>query len=297
MAGEVITKEQAIEQYGAGLIEVAEQMGYDFNKADEHAKDPKQFVLDIREVSRSNAKGKQSLERRLSTMDRELKKVNQQLGDVHKFYTQQTRGQLMRLRSDLEEQRQEAIDAQDTEKFNKIDKNLRDLEKRHGLELDNPNPPIAPGKAQASDDISDLPEEFQEWVDQKDWWDADPIARAHAEAFNASLPDEAKISLPDRLKAIDNEMDFYFARRNGGTVNNAAAVNNNQQQRKQANDVEGGGGNAGGGGTAPTKVSYSDLPDEAKITCKSFVDQGLGSREDFLNSLTPDDIADWNRGR
>lgn len=296
MAGESITKEQAIEQYGAGLIEVAEQMGYDFSRTDENAKDPKQFVLNVRAISRSNAKGKQSLERRLNSMQRDLKKVNQQLGDVHKFYTQQTRGQLARLRSDLETQRQEAIEAQDTDKFNKIDKDLRELEKRHGLELDNPGQ----SNNNASSDNADPPEvlpEFEEWRDQQDWWESDPIARAHAEAFNNSLPDEKAISLTDRLKAIDNEMEFYFARRNGGGGKGNEAVEIDNKKKPAASDVEGGGGNAGRGGDTTTKVRYSDLPDEAQTTCKSFVAQGLGTQEDFLNSLTPEDIADWNRGR
>ncbi len=291
-----------VEQYGESLIGVAEKLGFNPTYQGDDAKTPEKFILDIREISRANAKGKQTLERQMNHMER-------QIGEMHRTYTQVTRNDLLRLRADLETQRKVAMESNDAAAFDKIDGNLRELEKKHGAELDK-EPVHDPG------DISDTPQEFQTWTGEQTWWKEDPAARAHAETFNENLPGISKISLPERLVLIDKEMEIYFAMQNNQEQQPAvpaaavpAAVPIVPAAAAPAapasvNDVDQGGSAGARNETnaGDNVVRVGDLPMELKATHDSYVQQ-FGSAdpkkasEEYLGNFTPQDIADFKAGR
>ena len=212
-------------------------------------KTAEQFVKDgetILPIVRSKLKKVEEQNESLAKSVDETKKTVEEFRDYHKkAVAKAEREAYQRALDDLKKKQRDAVEAGDTETFDKIDAQINVLQK--------PEQP------------ANEPPEYRPWVEKNRWYVEDQTMAKYAESIStfihASNPGIQPGAFYDK---VTDEVKKRFPEK--------------FESKKQSPDVEGSQAPASKKGGR----KFSDLPDEDKRHCDRFVSQGLLTKEEFL---------------
>lgn len=248
------------EQIQAKTEELARDIGWvpadEWRKKPEDHKSAEDYIRDSKKVIKSDRQSMKSMENKIDTL-------NTQIGSIRKEHKEGTLKELNIIKQDLEDQRRNAAVDGDSEAYDKIQEKITKIEEQVDESKVAAATPAGEGEV-VKDEI------FANWEENNPWYNDDPAMTAFADEIANDIAEETPMAR--RLEIVNAAVQTRFP--DAFEEEQAEAV-------AGASDAETGGA---GGVSGTGKVTYEGLPTQGKAACDSFVDQGLGSKEDWLKS-------------
>jgi hypothetical protein len=263
MSDEEIVEDGKVDDQKAAIESQAKVLGWrpkeefvgdpdNWRDADEYL----QYGRDTLPVLRENNK-------RLISEVQDLKKTFKEFSEHHKQSIIKTEKQAYeKAMADLSEKQRKAVEDQDVETFDKLEKEKEKLE---------PPVDVQPKKDGAGQGAAKSPE-MKTWEKENPWYDGDSLkeVRMTARANEiASVLHGKGVPFDDMLKqvkdAIKEEYPDHFKNQN---AKKESAVSTPSR--------------GAGKGTGKKGKTFEDLPDDAKAACRRFEKQGLMKKEDYV---------------
>lgn len=228
---------------------------------DEYRGNQKRWV-DAKEFVRRGENELPILRERLRRQDDTIAEMQATFKEFKEHHTKSVQRAYQKAARDLEERRRAAVETGDVEQFDKVQKEMDELQEEFSVQG-------TAKKDEGGDERREQPEHpyYQEWLGKNQWYKTDQEAHEYANSvahflaktkpelvgtsgFMDAVTNEVKVRYPDK---------FENPRRNGPS------------------SVE-------SGGRAPRgkRKTYADLPATAKQACDRFVKQGLTTKEDYV---------------
>ena len=198
---------------------------------------------------------------KIASQEAELVEVRDTIEQFKGWASQSDRRAYARAVKDLEAKQRAAVEVGDTEAFDEVGQEIKDLSKTFAAP--------APRRQAPGTTTEVIEPEVTDWVDapENNWFKTDEAMANFAIAYHGQLQKERPgLTLDENLKAVTAEVRKRFADK----FENPRA--------RSGSPVEGSGGKPGGANGR----GYSNLPAEAKEACDKFIKQGLVTREEYL---------------
>lgn len=186
---------------------------------------------------------------RMGVIEKQNEDLKQSLNEIKQFYKDQADKQAKKHREELEQLRANAVSEGNVEEFQKLDKQLRDVE--------TPKP-----EEQATADL-------KEWTKSNDWYTNDFEMYQYANQYGEFI--SGKYKGKEFLQKVEEAVKQKFPDKFGGEKNT--------NPRREAPTAVGA---PSGQKSTKSKKGYEDLPTEAKRACDKFVSRGDMTREEYL---------------
>jgi|GEM_PF-1668671 len=174
-----------------------------------------------------------------------------------------------KLWNDFETEKRKAVEAGDTQAYDKLSKDQRQALTDFHNDTEVEEPRTEAPKPTQTQPQSTVPAEVQSWVDQNTWFNADPALRAFATKEHGRLLKAMPgISIEDNLRRTLEATKQKFPEEFGLSPSNGHAA----PAQPHSPSVEGGGRQAQGTNRAR---GWNDLPPEAKKAGAKFIELGL----------------------
>lgn len=204
------------------------------------------------------------MEKQYEESRKETKKLHELLKDVVANTNAQADRAVEQAIAKLKEERKQAAKEGDTDKVERLSEQIEDVKATK---------PVKAEKKEEKPEPTQLPEEFNDWLDENKWFKESKRMNKYAEGVwqEAVESNEAgfnSLSLKAQLAFITKEVKKEFPDKFGNP------------RRREAAAVEGAGnGNMRGGGKG-----YEDLPQEAKDICNKLVAQKVLTRDEYVKN-------------
>jgi len=243
---------------GNESIEVqARAMGWvpedEFKGNPEMWKDAETFVKNGYEVLPILRERTKTMATKMDEVTQKLAKTESLLATLTEHHKKTDELAYKRALADLKAEQRKAVEDNDVERFDAIDRKLEQLE-----------------KPEQSTNDANLDPGFVAWKSENPWYDNDAELSVYADsiagfvertsglkggkAFFDKVTEEVKARYPDKFK---------------------------NPNREKPNAVEGGGDN-NTGPVKPKKKTYSDMPQDAKEACDELVKAGLMEKDQYI---------------
>lgn len=256
------------EQIQAKTDELAKSIGWvpesEWKKKPEDHKSAEEYIRNSQKVIKSEKQSTKALENKVD-------RLNAQIGEIRKDHKEGVVSELTAIKQQLEDKRRDAAVDGDSEKYDKIQEKITKIEEKV-LESKTAAAVATAAGATAPEGETTKDVLFTNWKDDNDWYETDMEMTAFADEIANDIAEDTPMAR--RLEIVNAAVQTRFPDAFEEEVDENADADNN------ASDAETGGTGGVGGG----KVTYDSLPAQGKAACDSFVDQELGSREDWMKS-------------
>ncbi len=197
------------------------------------------------------------LRENIKRLHKKLDEQNKTISEFAKHYKTVEDRAFKRAVEKLKKERKAAVEAGDTQKFDKIDKEIEDLEKEQASK---------PKETQSGNT------EFDSWAQDNTWY-GDNIemtiyANQAGQIIRGKHPNWSLSKVYDKVtQAVKEKFSGHFK----------------NKARSHPASVEG--GSPGAGETPSDKKTYADLPPEAKKACDRYVKEKLLTKEQFVKDF------------
>ena len=248
---EVVTGEQAEATQPAPEVEKARAQGW--VPKEEFRGDPEKWV-DAEKFVERGEKVIPILKERNDHLVKEIQGLKSTFGEFVEYSKKAEERAFSRAMKELQEKKEAAVEVADTDTFRAVEKEQLELMKAR-QEM----PTVKPA--------TDLPPDFQAFVEKNGWYDSDPEMRAYADNIGTFVKNtKGHLSYPEILQEVEKEVRQRYPAKFTNT------------RRESASKVE---------GVSETGIprraggkSYNDLPAEAKAACDRFVAKIPGFTKD-----------------
>ena len=242
-----------VEELAGGLGWVPES---DWKKKPEDHKTAEEYIRDSKKVIKSEKQSSKALEGKVD-------RLNSEIAALRRDHKQGAVKDLTAEKDRLEEKRRSAAVDGNEEEYDKLQEKIKKKDKE-----------IVESVAATSDVDESVPDQlFSNWQEDNAWYEHDMEMTAYADDIANEIAEDTPMAR--RLEIVDAAVLVRFP--DAFETGEEEVVESNK-----ASDAEtGGAGGTGGAG----QVSYDSLPKEGQAACDSFVDQGQGTREEFLKSV------------
>ena len=218
---------------------------------DKYRGDPKRWV-DADEFIRRGETELPILRERLRKQDDTIAEMQSTFKEFKEYHTKTVQAQYQKAVRELTAKQLEAVETADVAAFERVQKEMADLQK----DFETPKTPETPAPNPV----------FVEWQSKNDWYGKDKEASAYADLIAPGFERVATPGSPEFFEAIANEVKLRFPQKFSNPQRNAPPA------------VEGGSVSASRG----KKKTYADLPYSAKAACDKYVKNGLTTREQYV---------------
>lgn len=207
-----------------------------------------------------------TLDRRLESTERELKEVKEVLVEVREFNSRSEERAFNRAKTELEQQRREAVEQADVGAVETIQRQIDELE---------PPKPVTKPATPPNTGTPEVDAVTREWGRQNPWFLTDPEMNATAQAIHTALgKSNPDMPLRENLAEVRRRVMLAYPERFDNPRRQAPAAVAPTTPTTQRRT---------------TGKTYEDLPPDAKKQCDKFVKQIPGyKREQYVADY------DWN---
>ena len=221
------------------------------------------FILRSKEIQATANKQNKSLKKKVDDLTKGLNLLQEHNDTVYKVQVKALKSRI----KELEGRRKEAVEDGDTEAVTAIDdqiREIRDIPEELPVER-----------------VNAVPEEFEEWIENNGWYNANREMRAYADAVGKEYA-EKKLPLSKVYEMVTRDVKKVFPEnfKDEKSAPSAPAVEGaSRTTRKSA---------------AKSKYTFNDLSREQQDICRQLVKMGLKTEREYIDELAE---IERNQGR
>jgi hypothetical protein len=201
----------------------------------------------------------ESLKGEREATKKDIKELKETMGKMAKAHTKISEQAYDKALGTIRAEQTKAITDGDGDKWNELEKDKDDL-------LSN-KPEVV--EVQSPQEAAEENPDYKSWVSENPWYESNQKLKKYADSVvygKSQMTGKKGRDLMDTVSAEVREMfpeEFENPNRN-----DAAAVSGGTSQGAVVDKTK--------------KTTYSDLPQDAKDACNGYVEQGLGTKEDYI---------------
>jgi len=249
---------------------LAKEIGWnpEHQDGDRKFKTAEEYILGSKDIQNTQTKQNKGLKREVDDLRKGINMLQQHNDTVYKVQVKALKSRV----KELEGRRKEALEDGDSEAVSAIDSQI------HEINEIPENLPVEP--------IQPVSVEFEEWVEENDWYKTNESMKAYADILSESPEYGAliKADFPRALKKITAKVREEFSENFDKPKRQpkVAPVEGAVAKRSVKTDE------------TKSKYTYSDLSRDQQDKCDFFVKQGIMTQEAYIKEL---ELIEQNQGR